>query len=298
MVKISAGTARGARGREYKIDDRDDLASLLDEAIAKQYRGIRLAAAKAVGIPNSTLQRYVEKKGDGMRSETFLKLQQLVGPAGREWLDSAVSVAGTHDLLSNYRDWVEEEIQGILLSRRGCRHLLTNRFHVGTADNPFVNVATSVDMEEAMESLLSELRGEKFSKEWKPLEARIVDRGHTRRRALLAYLRVVEPLLDNITNWLDRDFGSLTERELLVFISSGVKRERILLDRDADIRRAQVVLAEFWGDKRPIKIEMPGGTSGGVANGEQSRNESRRGATPVPPKTRTSGRFSPGRSRK
>jgi len=295
MVKISAGTARGARGREYKIDDRDDLASLLDEAIAKQYRGIRLAAAKAVGIPNSTLQRYVEKKGDGMRTETFLKLERLVGPAGRERLDSTVSVAGTDRLLSIYRGWVEEEIEGILLGRRGSHHLLTNRFH--DDDGTFeMRKRHVLRHKEAMDSLLFELRGKKFSKEWKPLEARIVDRGHTRRRARLAYLRVVEPLRDNFTNGLDRD--SFTERELRVFISAGVKRERILLDRDADMRRAQVVLAEFWGDTRPIKTKMPGGTIGGVAGKEQSRKESRRGATPVPPKTKTSGRKSPGRSRK
>jgi hypothetical protein len=61
------------------IQHPDALAAAIKDAIDVRFDGIRDAAAKAVGIPHSTLKRYHQKRGSAVRHDTLKRLLKLVG---------------------------------------------------------------------------------------------------------------------------------------------------------------------------------------------------------------------------
>lgn len=183
MVKVTAGTARGARGREYSIADRAALAAVIRKAIRERHGGNHSAAALAAGIPNSTLQRYVEERGAGIRPTNFLKLQLLVGPADAERLRSAVLAPAARGALVRYDKWIDMEIAGALggriRSQRLARLTTEEDFEAAAERDSTGAQARSREVESLLEALLRW-----FPDEWQPLEKRLVDRGHRRGRAL------------------------------------------------------------------------------------------------------------------
>ena len=87
------------------------------------------------------------------------------------------------------------------------------------------------DRAERLGELLADLK-ERFPAVWKPLTSALLKGGHFRRRARLAQLRVVAPLLDHEdSSEIERAPSEFTTQEIKAFLAAGVTRERILLDR-------------------------------------------------------------------
>jgi hypothetical protein len=240
MAKPRHRTERRARGPEFPIQDRRALASLLEEVIKRRFSGNRSAAARSVGIPHSTLKRYHEKRGAGIRRETLLKLDRLLGAAGRKRLSDAVLTSASRGALEAYDDWLAAELSGISAGSRRTFHYALRT--VSPGDDWKLDELTdhaTVRGKRLEQVILSSLI-RRFRDEWEPLDRVLRRRPHEEMRARLASLRVVAPLLDSDeTAGIERSYAEMSKSELRAFIKAGVRREVILLDRDTDVRRAQ-----------------------------------------------------------
>lgn len=244
MVSRKSGTLPWARAREYQIHDRKALAAVLREAVTQRHGGIYSAAARSIGIPNSTLQRYREERGPAVRRETLEKLLALVGRARSQRLSDAVLSPSARVSLADYDTWLKQETQatrlgGILSFRLSGSNKVDSEEHKRLA-NDAANRGIAIDR------LLASLRT-RFSQEWKSLENRLKTGRHDKARARLAFLRVVAPLLaTEDTGYIERAWHELSEEELRDFVKAGITREIVLLGRESDIRRAQSYESRLW----------------------------------------------------
>src|SRR5262245_48820321 len=106
----AAGTR--ASGRVYLVQDKKEFAAALTEAINERFGGNRKTAAKAAGIPNSTLlARFVRQQGDAVREETLGRLRKLVGPERVTRLEGALLTPIARTLLTRYDAWCAAAIR-------------------------------------------------------------------------------------------------------------------------------------------------------------------------------------------
>lgn len=76
--------------------------------------------------------------------------------------------------------------------------------------------------------------------EFRKLDEFLTRRGHFRERVEIAYRRIIAPLLEHEdSGGVERGWTELSEAELVQFVKAGITRERILLDREADVQRVQ-----------------------------------------------------------
>lgn len=243
-----------AKGRDYIVQERDTFAAILNEAILSRYDGNRNAAAKAVGIPYTTLKRYLEQRGAAVRHETIERLRKLVGGGHASRLEAALLSPLARRVIDHYDHWVIEETRAL---EWGSIH--TNRVAAIPSDNEAElesKVAKAIDRGTQLWQLVQMLR-RRFPKEWKPLQSHLTKRGHFNPRARLAFLRVVEPLSAADETWgVERSWREFSDQEIMEFIKAGVARERILLDRETDIRRAQEEALRMQDDDEGIWDEL------------------------------------------
>ncbi len=229
------GGATKAGGREYRVQNPQLFAAVIDDAITRRHEGIRDQAARSVGLRHNTLKRYQTGAGAKVRHETLEKLRRLVGRGRVKSLESALFSPDARDALAEYDRWVAREIRALLLGNA----LNLRRVSARTEWERENHLAAGLERASVLEKLLIRLK-KQYPAEWKPLTTFLVRRGHFTARAKLAQLRIVAPLLgDYDTGGIERGESELSETELQQFIKAGIKRERILLDRESDIRRAQ-----------------------------------------------------------
>lgn len=284
MATRTGATLKRAKGREYLVQDRETFAAILEEAISGHYDGNRNAAAKTVGIPHSTLKRYMEKRGAAVRHETIERLRKLVGGSRVSRLEAALLSPPARRTLAEYDQWIRDATRSLAWGGTHGRRLLSVRDHLQLE----AEVGSAFDRGTRLWQLIRRLQRQ-FPKEWQPLQLRITKRGHLKSRAGLAFLRVVEPLSAAEDTWgVERSWQELSDQEMREFIRAGVARERILLDRETDIRRAQDKALQMERNLEEIRSE------GVTAKRGVSQKVPR--ATPVPPQRKMPGRRSTGRS--
>jgi hypothetical protein len=235
MANSKRKTAR-AKGRQYKVQDRQGLRALIAEALVRDHGGSRNQGAKAVGIPHSTLKRYHDGRGASIRHETLDKLKRLIGPAHLAGLEKAVLTFQATTALLAYDRWLNEETRSTLMGSV----MQANLADADDAEFERVNAgASAYDRGVRLDQLCARWET-KYADEYEPLKRRLAMRGHFNPRARLAFLRILAPLLDfGESDGIERSWSELTDRERRKFIRAGVTREVILLSRENDVQRAQ-----------------------------------------------------------
>lgn len=244
MATKRGSAAKRAKGREYLIVDHASLAKTVRDAIDRRHGGNRNRAAVAIGIPHTTLKGYEEKRTAAVRHETFERLHKLVGPAHSASLDSALLTPTAREILDAFDDWLHSETD---VAETGARYTARELLSTVVDGDPRSQRANLFEWDARVgetEDLLSELR-RRYPALWAPLNRKLLQRGHFRPRAALAFYRVVAPLLHSRdTEGVERDITELHPTELRRFLRAGIQREIILLDRDNDVRRAQLLGTE------------------------------------------------------
>ena len=213
-----------AAGRNIVIGDRPGLAALFRRLITERFGGSVKRAAAESGVTRALLRRILSAEQRHVRTDNAHLLRQM---AGREWrtVEQLLLAEPVRERLSRYDEWLHDAM-----------HVAAN----GSQDGHSLEHQT----------WMNRLR-EQFPSEWAPL-VRAVTRRHYRARAELAFDRVIAPLLDTFdTAGIERSPFEFKPAELRAFIKAGVKRECLLLEREADPKRAQsapmpVPLRDVW----------------------------------------------------
>jgi hypothetical protein len=227
-----------------KLTDPQLLASLLRDGIRSRGTSVN-GAAHAVGMSQPTLHSFVHGKRSSVRTSTAEKLRFLVRRKHRALFDQLLYPLEAQVVLLCYQRWCLQRMKS-WLSRR-------TPSYVAVADRP---VSVSGDGPSSIDvrlrdwlGLVQRVRAEHFS-HWAALE-RLLDQhecGEERRQ--LAYLRVLEPLLEaRDSAFVERRWDELEFGEKTAFLNAGITRERILLNRRSDVERALTAVetpAERW----------------------------------------------------
>ena len=221
------------------VEDRSAFAKALNEAIERLFAGNRNAASKACGVPYNTLKRYCEGKGGALRQETFSRLLDLVSRVDSEsasWSDggeellSALISPRVRDRRDVYRDWMGQELRNLLS--------WYHKSFPADSDSKFFRARL-------MFRELRRIRGDievRFPKQFEAFKRYLSKQGHSEDRRELALDRVVAPFLDSRrSDYIERHWTEFSDDELRQFIEAGISRERLLLAREPDMRRAQDV---------------------------------------------------------
>jgi hypothetical protein len=238
-TQLESPSAKRASGREYLVEDRSAFAKALNEAIERLFAGNRNAASKACGVPYNTLKRYCEGKGGALRQETFSRLLDLVS-----WvdLDSASWKDGTEELLSAlisprvrdrrvvYRDWLGQEVRNLL-----------SWYHRSFSAGSLSKFRRARLMLRELRRIRGDIEA-RFPRQFDAFKQYLTKQGHPEDRRELALDRVVAPFLDSRrSDYIERHWTEFSDDELRQFIEAGISRERLLLAREPDMRRAQDV---------------------------------------------------------
>ena len=233
MAKKTGNSGRGmarrrtyARGRNIPISDRDALAKLMSESVETRFGGSVARAARETGAPRALLRRVLASSQASVRTDNVPALRRVAGRRKTEV--EAMLLAGRPEArLQLYDEWLRAST---LAAKNGALQP-----KVGTLSEIGRRVANCHYIE--FVDLVTRLRRD-FEDLWKPLD-RTLTRRHYQARAELAFARVVAPLVDCFDSaGIERNPDELTESELRAFIKAGVKRECILLKREADPQRA------------------------------------------------------------
>lgn len=238
MANSAGGEFKRATGRHYQIQDAERLAKIIEAAIRRHFGGSRYAAARSIGIPNSTLKRYHDGTGLAIRHETLDKIRKLVGAGGNKALNRAVLTEAATRALAKYNAWLEEETISTLFGA-------VRRSRVTSAGDDEWAVENAGSAGWARGNELDDLVKRwvaRFPDDWKRLKELLLRRGHFEPRARLAFRAVVAALFHNHDSGsIERSWKELelNEGELGAFIRAGVKQQCILLNRGNDVERAQ-----------------------------------------------------------
>ncbi len=233
---------RRSHPRRYKILDRERLSDLIQQSLQARCGGKQYLVRKQLGIPldQSKLSRLIARKQPSITARTFENLSRLMAdpnnPAsrlGEAILSSCFWSRHDHELLFGYGRWVDRELARIAEHPPAAEtwewNLKESRFSRRT-DEPN-RYARLRHVEGIVRRRLPEVL--------ERLEKRAREAGHDVARTQLAIWRTIGPLLAGPESGrIERDVTELTDKELGDFIGAGIKRERILLDRDRELHRA------------------------------------------------------------
>jgi hypothetical protein len=235
-VKGQKSTARSKgrpRGELMLILDRPALAA----AVSRSYepgRGARAKAAARVGLSDDSLAKLEARKQAAISSMTLERIHALVRPEDLEQVYAAIlppEAREKRDAAFTWRDehqWRIEQL-GSQAPTAGLRSL---------------------------EYQLAVYRARELP-EYSVFYEFCKARGHSEVRIFFAVSRTVAPLLDHLeSGHVERAGWELSDKEFRTFVAAGFARERILLDRPEDNRRAQDVVAKALDHKRTkLKVQ-------------------------------------------
>lgn len=218
------------RRQRFAIVNRRLLADEIRSVVERKFGGSLLAAAEYVGMVQSTLHRYSTEK---IRWITRRSLDHLF------------------TLLPTSRHHI---VRQVFLTPQAAKRLRKyhNHFKVGSHNNGREQLSRVAGNRAASTRLLPT----KMNTELKRLEAHVERmfpyifrnfdafgdrRGHSVWRIAASKVQILAPLLlAGKTGGIERDWRELDDGELRAFIEAGVKREKIILNRSADVPRAQL----------------------------------------------------------
>jgi hypothetical protein len=259
MLHNSSNLAsRIIRGRVYYIVDKDAAAEVA-EWLLNNRRG-RWADDPGLRRLQPTLSRMRRKERDSLSDRELNTMSELLAfcpPISRRLWDAILAREGWA-AMKQYQRWVSQRLLSYTVQPRPA--LLPRRQESACAEvhyDPPIGLLASLvagkylplrDDTSGVEAkarrenqayVLARVLGrdggliERFVREQ-------LDLGHDPNRLLVAALRCIEPLLDSPhAAFIERDVDELSDPELERFIKAGVERERILLSRSPQTKRAQ-----------------------------------------------------------
>jgi hypothetical protein len=224
------------RRRRLTVAHPEGLARLLREVIDERYGGVQLRAARGSVSRQSQFSRLLRAKTPTIQVKTFEWLKRFVPPERRAELVASLLSPSVSDMVLAYHLWLGERGDRFP-SRRGRRWRMTSR-GIRKADGiPFTQ-----RLKES-EYLVQRLRQQPdLVSYFRSFERAAKARGHSGARINLAYIRVVEPLLEmRESGFVERGWEEMSPEDLRQFLEAGFTRERVLLNRSPDLQRAQEV---------------------------------------------------------
>lgn len=221
---------------QYRVLDRDGLAEVVREAVATEHDGNLLKASRSVGgCPSvAQLSRIRGSKPQGrITNKTTEGLRRLVGIHLRKRLDECVLSPSAQGMLEEYHEWVASALR------------------------PFATKYGFVQLTARLEGLGGLARAGEIIAEGGVAKGRaklgrmsLIVRAAIRhlgpwasqevvlRRSLLAWARVIEPLLGERRPGRP-DWRAMPRADMEDFVDAGVSRELLLLQGPGPIESAQ-----------------------------------------------------------
>lgn len=219
---------------------------LVSEAGGYIYRaGIKMpnasAASKLLKIPQIQLWRFMNQKRTVIRRTTFRMLLKHLPPKDRIPFSTAFFNPQTHAVLVAYKKWTTEaREQVILCTPTSWRQSKRN----GIAKQGPSQIKKTAERQQQFRELERYLR-KTLKGHYNDFDTKIKERTLEAGRIRLALDRIIAPLLDSQDSaFMERDWRTMSQRELIVFIEAGMKRELMLLKRSHDAQRAQEIVLQ------------------------------------------------------
>lgn len=228
----------GRPGTVLTIRDPARLAEEIQSVIRTVHGNSLNAAARAIGISEPTLRRYARKKARRIKLDTLAHLARLF-PPGRGALRQSVFGDATMDAVLAYVFWLQSLTKNIITPRPLVVPPLA--YGARTWDGAELELEKLVVRTKAVApDVIADFI------------ALVYTRQHAEDRHRLAMLRTFEPLLAYpVTGGVERHPDELSDDDFAAFVRAGLAREKILLQRDADIARAQDAV------RRPLPTVSP-----------------------------------------
>lgn len=206
------------------VADGAGLAAEIRREIDKRHAGNVSRAADAAGMSQSTLQRLVTGQAKRISADTLSRLHAFLPGEGRGWGRMLVAQPTT-DAMIAYSSWMDSVRQQM--------------FEDNVLPSQAIGPLEWRGTEKELHALVTRSRSvapDAFL-DW---EAQMHSSSLFKQRPLIALLRIFEPLLHyGDTSGIERHWLELADDELADFVRAGMRRELILLARDADFTRAE-----------------------------------------------------------
>ena len=224
---MDAQSKQAPRG-SLVITEPDRLAEVLATVLRKKGKSAN-AIAKECGINQGQLSRLLNGK---LKRVTTLTYQRLL------------SVAPPDDMSEIRRLFLPDNARAAISAHEGRLHELEN--------SPEAKLGLSEEERAFVGGLAAEYP--KVSRALQKLVRVYAKRRHSYVRWVAALRNVLEPLNRFFTTLgVERGFHELSKDELATFVAHGLERERILLDRDPDLVRAQRAAENVHQTKAMLK---------------------------------------------
>jgi len=233
MTLHSAESRRPARKHRLRVIRPEVLANEVRALIT--LHGSQSAVARKTGIQQSQLSRLANGRLKHLGLDQFRRLAMSLTIDAHSRLQHALFSADAATAVKAYGQWVTAKTD--LIRRPVGSHWTTQRGRLRQAKRTVAQDERCANLD----ALNSHIR-QRFPDLYNQF-LRKVDRLQVGRdRCWLALLRTLEPLVeDGASGFIERSWTELSDAELRVFIDAGLKRETILLTREADFQRAQRV---------------------------------------------------------
>ncbi|HUF68161.1 MAG TPA: hypothetical protein VMM79_05855, partial [Longimicrobiales bacterium] len=196
------------------------------------------------GISQPTLSRLARGKSRQIESDTFERLRRLVPRDRWRMVEQATVSMEAAMFLRSYKDWLDGWLSRVLRAKP-------------------TPMTTEVDGRLKYQGR-SEVPPAEYEEEYRDLKALLMrehksvvtgfydaveNRGHDEARAELGLRRALEPALEGrASGGVERGWREFSKEEMRRFLSAGLRRERILLNRKPALARARsnaAFLVEF-----------------------------------------------------
>jgi hypothetical protein len=239
----------------YQVGDRDLLAQVIADVVEHTHegslragvlatnreierRGRRTGAQRQAGhaslpvptkVDYATIWRALRKQSDRLQAPTFAWLIHFVGPARKARLEEAVISPLAQWLLDRHRTWAKGAFARL----------------VGEHSSSVLRAALAAPG--ARSGRIGLLLGEMLrANPEEMVRFRARTRSHSEERTQLAQLQLVAPFLDaGPLDGLERRWEELGAAERKRYVRLTLRREELLLDRSADVQRAQAIVARL-----------------------------------------------------
>jgi hypothetical protein len=225
-------------GPSYEITDPLALACALERAIA---RIGNLRKAAKLGSSRSTLSRILNGTAPALSESTFNALVRIMARADeRAALYSAVMPPTALQLLHAARTSRSAELNAIRFRPTADRWRAEGNQLLSAKNGASYEGWRASFNPRDLESQLLVAKAKALNGYAKELTDLCDKREHADERIELAWYRIVAPLLEyRETGFVERAWWELDDDEFRLFIAAGIQREKILLSRLEDVRRAQ-----------------------------------------------------------
>jgi hypothetical protein len=229
------------------------VAELVSRAIDKKYDGVPFRASKASRIPAYEFTRIKQKTEARLTLKYVKALERLVLPEDRRAFRAALIYPDTLRRIRNYDAWLNQQAKRSM-GDAGWRYLSDPGMAWRRSDQK------AAQIDRIAEAIRIGRRGTRVMginplvQLTASVPRELLGEPGTRKRAWLAWSRIIAPLLDAAeSDFVEPDAGRLTDAEFAEFLWHGIAREQILMDAFYPPPPIPGVPAPPHGQRHPIR---------------------------------------------